>query len=367
MYLYHTTFKNEIVAEFLPPKNLTSKKVIILCDGLPSMPDKNKLVKFLAKKNYWVFHMRYRGTWESSGEFLVNSPVQDVLDIIDELSKGFSEVWGGQEFKVDPESVFVMGASFGGTTALMSSLDSRIKKVVAICPLVDWKDESGEESNDYLKNILRQGYPGSYRFSKENWDKLVKTDFFNPIDYADKFDSSKILSIHAKDDKIVMYEGVKNFMDKLGCIFLTRKKGGHLSSSIIMKYFIFRKIKKFLDNLKNMIQSMRLPEEIFEKIKSGQKTIETRLLDEKRKVLSVGDIIEFAKRPTLHEKMQVKILDLTTYKTFEEVYDNCDLKDLGYDEKMTKEEYLEKVHHHYDKEEIKDYEILAIKMEIILK
>jgi len=247
MYLYHTTFKNEIVAEFLPPKNLTSKKVIILCDGLPSMPDKNKLVKFLAKKNYWVFHMRYRGTWESSGEFLVNSPVQDVLDIIDELSKGFSEVWGGQEFKVDPESVFVMGASFGGTTALMSSLDSRIKKVVAICPLVDWKDESGEESNDYLKNILRQGYPGSYRFSKENWDKLVKTDFFNPIDYADKFDSSKILSIHAKDDKIVMYSGVEKFMKKIGVQFITRKKGGHLSSSIIMNFFIFRKIKKFLD------------------------------------------------------------------------------------------------------------------------
>jgi len=247
MYLYHTIFKNEIVAEFLPPKNLISKKVIILCDGLPSLPDKKRLVRFLAKKNYWVFHMRYRGTWESGGEFLVNSPVQDILDIIDELPKGFIEIWGNQEFKVNPESIFVIGASFGGTTALIASMNIKIKKVVTICPVVDWKDESGEESNDYLKNVIRQGYPGAYRFNEENWQKLINTSFFNPVDYINKFDSSKILSIHAKDDKIVMYSGVEKFMKKIGVQFITRKKGGHLSSSIIMNFFIFRKIKKFLD------------------------------------------------------------------------------------------------------------------------
>ena len=248
MYLYHTIFKNEIVAEFLPPKNLTSQKVIILCDGLPTLPEKNKLVKFLAKKNYWVFHMRYRGTWESIGEFLDKSPVQDVLDLVDALPKGFVEIWGNQEFKVNPESVFVIGASFGGTTALMSSLDSRIKKVVAICPVVDWKDESGEESNEDLKEQIQVGYPGAYHFSEENWNKLINTSFFNPIDYVEHFDSAKILSIHAKDDKIVMYSGVEKFMKKIGVKFITRKKGGHLSSSIIMKCFTFRKIKKFLTN-----------------------------------------------------------------------------------------------------------------------
>lgn len=247
MYLYRTLFKNEIITEFLPAKKLNSRKVIILCDGFPSLPEKTRLANFLSKKNYWVFHIRYRGTWESKGEFLVNPPQQDALDIIDELPKGFREIWGGQKFKVDPEEIFVIGASFGGTAALMSSLDSRVKKVIAICPVVDWSDESGEESNDYLKGVLREGYPGAYRFSDENWQKIISTDFYNPIDHLNKFDASKILSIHAKDDKIVMYEGVKNFMDKLGCIFLTRKKGGHLSSSIIMKYFLYRKIKKFLE------------------------------------------------------------------------------------------------------------------------
>jgi len=202
----------------------------------------------LAKKNYWVFHIRYRGTWESKGEFLVNSPVQDVFGIIDELPKGFVDIWSKQEFKVNSESVFVMGASFGGTTALMSSLDSRIKKVVVICPVVDWKDESGEESNEDLKEQIQVGYPGAHHFNEENWQKLINTSFFNLVDYINKFDSSKILSIHAKDDKIVMYSGVEKFMKKIGVQFITRKKGGHLSSSIIMNFFIFRKIEKFLDN-----------------------------------------------------------------------------------------------------------------------
>ncbi|MDD2656828.1 MAG: ASCH domain-containing protein [Patescibacteria group bacterium] len=114
-----------------------------------------------------------------------------------------------------------------------------------------------------------------------------------------------------------------------------------------------------------MIQTMRLPEEIFEKIKSGQKTIETRLLDEKRKVLKVGDIIEFSKRPTLHEKLQVKIIDLKIYETFAEAFDNCDLQDLGYGENLTKEEYVEKLYKYYSKEESKNYKILAIKIELL--
>lgn len=110
---------------------------------------------------------------------------------------------------------------------------------------------------------------------------------------------------------------------------------------------------------------MRLGEEIFEKIKNGQKTIELRLLDEKRKVLKVGDTIDFGKRPSLHERLKVKITDLKIYQTFEEVYDNCDLKDLGYDENMSKEDFVEKMYIHYNEDEVDDYDVLAIKMELL--
>ena len=42
-----------------------------------------------------------------------------------------------------------------------------------------------------------------------------------------------------------------------------------------------------------MQHTMRLNKEPFEMIKSGMKTIELRLYDEKRKLLRIGDEIEF--------------------------------------------------------------------------
>jgi len=114
-----------------------------------------------------------------------------------------------------------------------------------------------------------------------------------------------------------------------------------------------------------MIQNMRLDGEIFEKIKSGQKIIEIRLLDEKRKVLKKDDIINFGKRPTLFERLKVKVIDLKKYKSFEEVYDDFSLKDLGYTQDLNKEKFLEKMYKHYNKEEVKEYGVLAIKVVVI--
>src|SRR6185437_15649735 len=90
--VFRTRFKKQIVAEFLPPARPAKKEnLIILCDGMPSVPRKQPLAKFLAEKGYWVIYPRWRGAWESEGEFLEQSPEQDLKDILDELPKGFRE------------------------------------------------------------------------------------------------------------------------------------------------------------------------------------------------------------------------------------------------------------------------------------
>src|SRR5438874_13607522 len=86
--MYRTTFSKEIVAEFLPPaRHIKRQKLIILCDGMPSVPRKQALAQVLAQKGYWVIYPRWRGAWESGGRFLENSPDKDVSDIINELPK----------------------------------------------------------------------------------------------------------------------------------------------------------------------------------------------------------------------------------------------------------------------------------------
>src|SRR5215469_15789128 len=146
--MLRTRFENEIVAEFLPsPRPAKKQRLIVLCDGMPSIPSKQPLAEFLSAKGFWVIYPRYRGAWESSGEFLANSPHQDILDILDALPTELEEIAFGRRFRLEPHQVFVIGGSFGGTAAILVSLDPRVKRVVANCPVVDWDvlDKAGKE------------------------------------------------------------------------------------------------------------------------------------------------------------------------------------------------------------------------------
>ena len=74
-----------------------------------------------------------------------------------------------------------------------------------------------------------------------------------------------------------------------------------------------------------MIHEMRLNNEPFNKIKEGTKTVELRLLDEKRKTLRVGDKIIFTNR-TNNEKIDVVITNLFKADSFAPIYEkysNC--------------------------------------------
>jgi alpha-beta hydrolase superfamily lysophospholipase len=61
--MFRARFARDIVAEFLPPSRPRKKqRVILLCDGMPSIPRKQPLVEFLAKKGFWTFYPRWRGS-----------------------------------------------------------------------------------------------------------------------------------------------------------------------------------------------------------------------------------------------------------------------------------------------------------------
>lgn len=78
-----------------------------------------------------------------------------------------------------------------------------------------------------------------------------------------------------------------------------------------------------------MKHEMKLNNEPFECIKNGTKTIELRLNDEKRKLLTVGDYIEFTNRVT-NEKLLVEVIDLFKYNSFEELYKHFNKIEIGY-------------------------------------
>jgi dipeptidyl aminopeptidase/acylaminoacyl peptidase len=246
-----TRFKKEIVAEFLPPNRSGKKqKVIILCDGMPSIPRKQPLMSFLAAKGYWVFYPRYRGAWESGGRFLQKPPHEDILDVIDELPKGVRELAFGKRFALSPDEIFVIGGSFGGAAAILASLDERVKKVIANCPVVDWailaREEKIETSNPNYAAYIREAFGSGYRLSDSNWRKLHGGRFFNPAYHAREITARKIMMFHAKDDPYVPYKSVKKFADRTGVKLNLFARGGHLSTEmIVLKYW--KRIQKFFD------------------------------------------------------------------------------------------------------------------------
>ena len=164
--MFRARFARQIVAEFLPPARPRKlRRVILLCDGMPSIPRKQPLMEFLARQGFWVFYPRWRGSWESDGEFLKLSPEQDLFDVIDQLPRGFRETAFGQRFKLTPEEFFVIGGRFGGAAALLASLDPRVTKAVANCPVVDWgildSEREKETSNPSYPAYIREAFASS--------------------------------------------------------------------------------------------------------------------------------------------------------------------------------------------------------------
>ncbi len=250
MYPYRTRFKKEIVAEFLPPAKYDPKKaqkVIILCSGMPGSPSKSSVLEFLSKKGFWVFSFRYRGTWESGGSFLRFSPEKDVLDIIDQLPKGFTEVFGHKKFRVKPDKLFVFGNSFGGPAAILVSRDPRVTKVVATSPVVDQRYHIKHgETHHWTYRFTKEGFGAAYRFTDKDWNKQKNGKFYNPMAYAKEIDGKKIFIIHAQDDKIVPSGPTRKFAKLIGAKLLLLKKGGHGSSGWLTRPALYKKIAKFL-------------------------------------------------------------------------------------------------------------------------
>src|SRR5271170_911464 len=218
MHLFRTRFARHIVTEFLPPARMgKTQRAIILCDGMPSIPRKQPLAEFLSKKGYWVFYPRYRGAWESGGKFLARSPHLDILDVIGGLSKEFRELAFGRRFRVSVDEIFVIGGSFGGTAAILCSLDPRVRKVIANCPVVDWgilrREQKKETSNPSYAAYIRAAFGSGYRLSAKNWAKLFGGKFYNPAYHAREVtsSSSKVMMFHAQDDPYIPYRSVEKF------------------------------------------------------------------------------------------------------------------------------------------------------------
>ena len=103
---------------------------------------------------------------------------------------------------------------------------------------------------------------------------------------------------------------------------------------------------------------MNLHSSPFKKIVEGTKIIEIRLNDDKRRLLKVGDEIEFVSREDSSKKIKKEILELNLFKTFKDLCYFYYPIDYG---SVDRDEYTA-MYKYYSVEDEAKYGVLAIKL-----
>ena len=111
-----------------------------------------------------------------------------------------------------------------------------------------------------------------------------------------------------------------------------------------------------------MKHNMKLNNNPYNSICYGKKDIEMRLYDDKRRLINIGDIINFTNIDTL-DNFDVKVIDLHKYDNFDELYKRFDKVRLGYKEdELASSEDMEE---YYSKEDIDKYGVIGIEIKKI--
>ena len=112
------------------------------------------------------------------------------------------------------------------------------------------------------------------------------------------------------------------------------------------------------------VHEMRLADAPFDMIKSGKKAVEVRLIDEKRRQISVGDVIIFCRKSGISDTCAVNVVGLRHYKNFLELFSAESLAAAGC-ENMTAAQAAQSMYQYYTAEQESVFGALAIEIELI--
>jgi ASC-1-like (ASCH) protein len=114
-----------------------------------------------------------------------------------------------------------------------------------------------------------------------------------------------------------------------------------------------------------MKHTMKLNDAPYAMIKSGRKTIELRLYDEKRQAIAVGDEIEFCHRVDPTAALLCRVIALHRFASFEELYKTLPLIKCGYTVENVSAASAADMELYYSKEEQAAYGVIGIEIELI--
>ena len=123
------------------------------------------------------------------------------------------------------------------------------------------------------------------------------------------------------------------------------------------------KISRINDRILIMNEhELKLATEPFEAIVSGKKTIESRLFDEKRQAIQIGDIVVFTNRENFAQSIKVKVIGLLRYSTFSDLFNHNDPAKFGGE---SADWLLHQINEFYSLEAQKQYGVVGIEFVLL--
>lgn len=230
-----------------PPKHLP---LIVMPHGGPWIRDAwgyDPLVQFLANRGYAVLQMNYRGSPGYGRDFYRKGRREVGLAIQDDIEDGTK--WAIAAGVADPKRVAILGASYGGYSALFALGRSPgvYRCGISLAGVTDWY------------NIYKNLKDPEYEFSRRFWHREIgnpRTDAaflksISPVHFAASI-TAPVLIIQGREDRTVPPKQAREMIDALEraghkpeSMFLSGTSHAIFASQAVRRK-IFAAIEKFL-------------------------------------------------------------------------------------------------------------------------
>ncbi|MFT3868580.1 MAG: S9 family peptidase [Nibricoccus sp.] len=186
------------------PRNLP---LVVMPHGGPWVRDAwefDPLVQMLANRGYAVLQMNYRGSAGYGTEFSNKGKKQVGGDIQNDIEDATR--WAIAKKVADPKRIAIVGASYGGYSALygLGKSSDLYRCGISICGVSDWLSIFKSVSEDEDK-LAREHWTEQIGNPTTDSDQLKA---ISPLYFADKI-VAPLLIIHGKDDRTVPYKQAK--------------------------------------------------------------------------------------------------------------------------------------------------------------
>ena len=111
-----------------------------------------------------------------------------------------------------------------------------------------------------------------------------------------------------------------------------------------------------------MQHQMKLATEPYNNIASGNKVIESRLYDEKRQQISIGDQIVFSENENPENTVTTVVKGLLRYQTFKELFADHEPSLFGED---SRDFLLTQIKSFYSDEDEQKYGVVGVRLELV--